>query len=193
MRLRASSLKLPEFSQPLVTRGSGISLQENPSQCDPDKDVCLPLHAVHSRPWRDQGENTCDDIDQHVWRIILVSARAPKLVQTRPTDHERRINLEPIASKRWVLEILFELFEIAFESDVGKIGHHVRDNLEAGVLGEMKGFGYGADRVSTVGIPRDVLIHGLYPDLEAGTAVPKHLTAMGKAQTPSFESVGGLA
>ena len=49
------------------------------------------------------------------------------------------------------------------------------DYLEAGVFGEVEGFGDSADGVAPVGVPGDVFVDGLDADFEAGAAVAKHL------------------
>ncbi len=55
MRFNANSRRFPEFSQPLVTRGSGMSLSpilDKVYQCRTKSASCVPLHPIHARPWR---------------------------------------------------------------------------------------------------------------------------------------------
>ena len=54
-----------------------------------------------------------------------------------------------------------KLINVPLEVHVGQVRHHVRDHLEAGVLGLLEGLGDGADGVPAVRVPGDVLVHRL--------------------------------
>ena len=51
-------------------------------------------------------------------------------------------------------------------------------NFEAGVFGEVEGFGDGADGVAAIGVAGDVFVDGLNADFEASATIAEHLTAM---------------
>jgi hypothetical protein len=71
-----------------------------------------------------------------------------------------------------------ELREVALDTDVWQVRHHVRHHLEAGVLGEVEGLRDRAHGMAPVRVPRDVLVHGLHADLKPRAAVAEHLTAL---------------
>ena len=51
----------------------------------------------------------------------------------------------------------YELVDIAFQADVGQVGHHVGHDLEARVLAQVEALADGAHRVAAVRIARYVL------------------------------------
>lgn len=65
-----------------------------------------PLHSVDTRPGRHQGQNSGHQVDQVAGGVALVAAGLPQLVQTRPSDHQRRVQLQPVGPERRVLEKL---------------------------------------------------------------------------------------
>ena len=145
------------------------------------------MYTIYPSPWRHQRQYPRNDIDEHVRRIILVPTRPPQLVQARPPDDEGRVDLQAIAPERGILKELLELFEVPLDPDVGQVRHHVRDDLEPGVFGQMERFGNGADGVPAVGVAGDVLVDRLYPDLEPCAPVSKHLAAWQTLSAPRAE------
>ena len=134
----------------------------------------VALDAVDAGPGGDEGEDARDDVDEGVGRVVLVSSCSPELVQTRPADDERGVDFEPVGAEVWVCKVLDELVEVALHADVGKVGHHVGDDFEAGVFGEAEGFGDGGDGVPAVGVAGDIFVEGLHTDFEASAAVAEH-------------------
>ena len=134
----------------------------------------VALDAVDAGPGRDEGHDSCDQVDQRVRRVVLVAARAPELVQPRAADDERGVDLQAVGAEGGVGKVLFELREVALEADVGEIGHHVADDFETGVFGLAEGGRDGGDGVPAVGVARDVLVEGLDADFEARAAVAQH-------------------
>ena len=134
----------------------------------------VALDTIDARPGRDEGEDAGDKIDERVGRVVLVAAGAPELVQAGAADDEGGVDLEAVGAEGRVVEVLAELVQVALEIDVGQVGHHVADDLEAGVLGEGKGVGDGGNRVAAVGVAGDVFVEGLHANLEAGAAVAEH-------------------
>lgn len=65
-----------------------------------------PLHPVDTRPGRHQGQNSGHQVDQVAGGVAFVAAGLPQLVQTRPSDHQRRVQLQPVGPESWVLEKL---------------------------------------------------------------------------------------
>lgn len=47
-----------------------------------------------------------------------------------------------------------------------KAHHHVRDNLEACILGKLERFTSGLHSVSSIRVPRNVFVNGLHADLQ---------------------------
>lgn len=113
------------------------------------------LNSVHTHPRRNQTECTCRQVHQHavhhtthqalLWWIVAVLSFLPQLVQARPTNHQRGIELQAIGAEDGVLEEFsgseveeregLEAEDVAFVAHVGEIGHHVCDHFEAAVLG----------------------------------------------------------
>jgi len=160
IRFNASSRKLPEFSQPLLTRGRGISLEYRCQivDCRGAQSNDEPLHSIHTCPWRYQSQYPSDDVDEHVGRIILVPTCPPQFVQTRPSDDKSGIDLEPVAPERWIFKIFFKLLEVTLDTDVRQIRHHMRDDFESSVFGKVEGLGDGTDGVTTVSVAGDVFV-----------------------------------
>lgn len=71
-------------------------------------------------------------------------------------------------------EKYLKLEEIPFHSNVGEIGHHVRDDLVTSVFGQPEGFTYSLYSVSTVCISGHVLVQALNSNLQSGATVPEH-------------------
>jgi len=107
--------------------------------------------------------------------VVAVQPLAPQLVEPRPADHERRVELEPVGPVRGRLEKLAHGLDVALPADARQVGHHVRDDLEAGVLGEREARAHGRHRVAAVGVARDVLVDALNAHLEARAAVGEHV------------------
>lgn len=139
----------------------------------------VSLDSVDSRPRGDECHDLGDQVDQDVGRVILVPARLPQFVEAGAANNKGRVDLESIRAEQGVLEILTEPEEIAFKADVREIGHHVRNDLEPAVFGELEGFADGADGVAAIGVTSDILVDALNTDLESCTPVPKHLAQMG--------------
>ena len=139
-----------------------------------------PLYTIDPRPWRHQSQYTSHDIYQHIRCVILVLSRPPELVQPSTANDQRGIYFQPIAPERRVFEIFFKLLEVALDADVRQVGHHVCDDFEAGVFGEVERFGDGADGVSTVSVSGDVFVNGLHANLETRAAVSEHLAVMNR-------------
>ena len=64
----------------------------------------VALHAVHANPRRNQRERARDGVHQSFWGVIFVLSRAPKLVETRAADHERRVEFQTVGAKVGVFE-----------------------------------------------------------------------------------------
>lgn len=75
------------------------------SDCS-DLPVRSPLDAVHPCPGRHQGQNAGHQVHQGAGRVALVAARLPQLVQTRASDHQRRVELQTIGPERRILKKL---------------------------------------------------------------------------------------
>ena len=54
-----------------------------------------------------------------------------------------------------------ELLNVPLKVHVGQVWHHMRDHLEAGVLGLLERLGHCTDRVPAIRVPGDVLVHRL--------------------------------
>lgn len=55
---------------------------------------------------------------------------------------------------------------------VGQVRHHVGDNLEATLLGELKGTADCRHRVAPVGVASDILENGLHANLNPCAPIP---------------------
>lgn len=89
-----------------------------PSQ--PVPRVCSFCNGLSSTTW------TGDSNEQKTaQQFVYVTA----LIESRSTDDQRGVDLEPVRAKRRVLEILTEAIQIPFPTHVGEIRHHVADNL----------------------------------------------------------------
>lgn len=60
------------------------------------------------------------------------------------------------------------LSHVAVVPDVWKVGHHVGDNLEAGILSIVEALVHSLDRVPPVCIAGHVFVHTLDPNLKPG-------------------------
>ena len=135
----------------------------------------IALHTVDPRPRRDERQDPRDEVDERVGGVVLVASCAPELVESSPADHEGGVDFEAVGAEGGVGEVLLELEEVALKADVGQVGHHVRDDFEAGVLGHGEGLADGADGVPAVSVAGDVFVEGLHADFEAGAAVAEHV------------------
>ena len=108
-----------------------------------------PLNAINARPGRHQRQNLRQQVDQHVGCVVLVPARLPQLVQASAANHQCGVQLQSVGAKRWRREILPKLLQIALESHVGQVGHHVCDDFEAAIFGQMKRLQHCRHRVTT--------------------------------------------
>src|ERR1700728_3875363 len=114
MRFKASSRRFPEFSQPLVTSGRGMSLLMNHESENLNANALAsrsPLYTIDPRPWRHQRQYTSHDIYQHIRCVILIFPRPPELVQPSTADDQCGIYFQPIAPERRGFEIFFKLLE----------------------------------------------------------------------------------
>ncbi|KAH6326069.1 hypothetical protein HBI37_213840 [Parastagonospora nodorum] len=143
------------------------------ARCD-ERHGDVALDAVDAGPRWYEGENTGDNIDEGVGGVVFVPSRSPEFVQARPANNQRGIDLQPVGAEVRVCKVLDELVEVALHADVGQVGHHVGDDLEAGVFGEAEGFGNGGDGVPAIGVAGDVFVEGLHADFEARAAVAEH-------------------
>ena len=132
------------------------------------------MNAVDAGPRRDEGEDTSDEIDEGVGGVVFVAPCAPEFVEPCAADYEGGIDFETVGSESGVFKVFAELVEVAFHANIGKIGHHVADDFEAGVFGQFEGFGDSGDSVSAVGVSGNVFVKRLYADFEAGAAVAEH-------------------
>jgi len=119
----------------------------------------LPLYSVYSRPWWYQCKYSRHNIHKNVRCVIFIPTRPPQFIQPSSTDNEGGINFQSVAPECWILEIFLELLKIAFDTHVGKIGHHVGYDFEACIFGEMEGFGDGTDGMPSVRVAGNVLIY----------------------------------
>ena len=138
----------------------------------------IALNTIHSRPRRHESHDTRHNIDQSVGWVILVLPRSPQLIQSCAPDHKGGVELQPITPERRVLEKLLELPDIPLHAAVGQIRHHVRDDLVSCVLCHMKRLRNGADSVTTVRVPRYILVDRLHTDLKTRAAISQHLAEM---------------
>ena len=134
----------------------------------------VALHAVDARPGRDEREDARDEVNEGVGRVVFVAAGAPELVEARAADDEGRVDFQAVGAERGVLEVFFELVDVALHANVGQVRHHVRNDFEAGVFGERERVRDGRDGVSSVGVAGDVFVERLYADFETCAAVAEH-------------------
>lgn len=139
----------------------------------------VSLDTVDTSPWRHESEDTGDDVDEGVGRVVLVAAGSPEFVETCAADDKRRVDLQTIGAEGRVFEVLAELVQIALHPDVGEVGHHVADNLETSILGQLERLRDGGNRVASVRVPRHILIQTLHTDLQSRASVAEHSTQMG--------------
>lgn len=71
-----------------------------------------PLHSVDPRPGRHQRQNSGHQVHEIAGRVAFVAAGLPQLVQTRASDHQRRVQLQPIRPERRILEKLLQETQI---------------------------------------------------------------------------------
>ena len=62
-----------------------------------------------------------------------VPASFPKFIETCPTNYKCWIDFKTICSKSWVLKKLSKAFQISFNTNIWKIRHHVRNNLQTSI------------------------------------------------------------
>jgi hypothetical protein len=71
-----------------------------------------------------------NNIYQDLRSIVLVFSRLPELVQASASNDQRRVNLQTVRTKCRVLKVFLKPFQISVATHVGKIRHHVADNLQ---------------------------------------------------------------
>mmetsp|Transcript_25322 Transcript_25322/g.48383 ORF Transcript_25322/g.48383 Transcript_25322/m.48383 type:complete len:420 (-) Transcript_25322:550-1809(-) len=134
----------------------------------------IALDAVHPRPGGYHGHDAGGEFHELIGSVIPVPSRLPQFVQTRAAYDQCGVELEAVGAEGGILEEFAEAGEIPFESRVGKVGHHVRDDLESAVLREVEGGGDGADGVSPIGLAGDRFVYALHSDFDPRAAVSQH-------------------
>lgn len=82
----------------------------------------IPLHTVDTRPWRNERQYPGHDVDERIRRVVLVSSRAPELVQPRTANDECWVDLQAVRAKCRIFEVLVELLNVALYANVRQIG-----------------------------------------------------------------------
>jgi len=157
-----------EFTQVAILDAGGDERHRN-----------VPLDTVDTGPWWHKGQDTGDEVNESVWCVVLVATGPPELVETRATDDESRVDLEPIGTEGRVFEVLAELLQVPLHSHVGEVRHHVADDLKAGIFRQLERLRDGSNRVASVRIPRDILVQTLHTDLQPSASVAEHAAQMG--------------
>ena len=179
IRCRASSRRFP-FSTPDDTNGIGMSLEVargQQSTSPPIANPSTPLHSIDASPRRDEGEDASDNVHESVRRVVLVPSCPPQLVQARTSNHECRVDLETVGAEGRVLKVLVELLHVTLDAHIGQIrlrncpkvstvvrrlirktNHHVRNDLEAGVLGHVEALAGRLHGVTTICVSRNILV-----------------------------------
>ena len=73
--------------------------------------------------------------------------------------------LKTIRPEVWVLKELSEALHVTFPAHVGQIWHHVSNDLETGILGQVEALTHCCNCVASVGVARNILKDTLQTNL----------------------------
>ena len=138
----------------------------------------VSLDAINTSPWRDHGQYRRRQLDELLRRVVFVPSSLPQLIQTRASNYKRRIELQSIRSKCWILKELSESFQITLQSSIRQIGHHVSHNLEATIFRKVERMADGRHGMTSIGLTGHRFIHRLNTNLNSSTAISQHLRQM---------------
>mmetsp|Transcript_23674 Transcript_23674/g.35110 ORF Transcript_23674/g.35110 Transcript_23674/m.35110 type:complete len:326 (-) Transcript_23674:619-1596(-) len=138
----------------------------------------IPLNTVYTSPRRNHGHNRRHKLHQLLRCIIPIPPRLPQFIQSRPPNDKGWIKLQPIRSKHGILKVFLEPLQIPIQPRIWQIGHHVRDNLESTIFGQMKRITDCRNGMSTISLTRNGFIDGLNTNFDPCTTIRKHFIQM---------------